>query len=191
MPRAAVLLILVGSFSFPSDLAGQNKKLTPSDLPEFLARYGNSLNPLDEAYTELANEKLPLRDESGQPLGRRPIEDRRKALADLRQTLHRLTTSPQDLVLTTTLFVQTETLADDLFDLSQICYDNNREEFGKRLYDLMAAVDQNKESLESYALSLAEEKQQRILQLERENQALQQKLKGAPRKAKSKSSPRR
>jgi hypothetical protein len=174
------LLILMGAiFSFPSALPAQSDKITPSGVPEFLAHYEESLGPVDQAFEDLSNENLPLRDEAGQPLGRRHIEDRRQTLTLLRQTVRRLASSPQDLVLTTNLVVQTEALVDDLFDLSQVAYDNDREEMGKRFSDLEASMGQTHDLLETYVLSLALTKQDRLQELERENQDLQQKLKQA------------
>ncbi len=191
MQQTPLLHLLVAFFLFPPGLPAQESKLTSSSLPEFLARYEESLNPLDGVYAELEVENLPLRDETGQPVGRRPINDHRKALADLRQTLRQLAATPQDLVFVTTVFVQTEALADDLFDLSQVAYDNDREELAKRLADLLTGVDQSKERIESYALSLAAEMQERIHKLEDENRDLQQKLKEAMAHSKARGVPRR
>lgn len=181
-----LLVILAGMLSFPSVRRAQDETLTASTLPEFLARYEQNLGPLDQAYEELTNENVPLRDETGQPLGRRHIEDRRQALAGLRQTVHQLASSPSDLVLTTTLFAQTEALVDDLFDLSQICYDNDREELGKLFSDLETTIDRNNDLVESYALKLATAKQDRLQELEKENRDLQQKLKEAAEREKTK-----
>ncbi len=173
---------MAASCGLASRLDAQDAKLTAAGLPEFLARYEQSLEPVDSAFADLANENLPLRDESGKPVGRRNITDRRKTVADLRDAVKRLAASPQDLVVTMTVFNRTEKLADDLYDLSQIAYDNDREELGKRLTDLLTAVDHNQDLIESYALSLAAEKQKRILELEKENRYLQQKLKEAVEK---------
>ncbi len=182
--RAWLAPFLAASCALASRLDAQNAKLTASSLPEFLARYEQSLGPVDSAFADLANENLPLLDESGKPLGRRNIRDRRKTVADLRDTVKRLAASPQDLVLTMTLFNRTETLADDLYNLSQIAYDNDREELGNHLTDLLATVDQNQDLIESYALSVATEKQKRILELEKENRDLQEKLKEAAKRPK-------
>jgi hypothetical protein len=43
---------------------------------------------------------------------------------------------------------------DDLFDLSQIAYDNDREELGKTFSDLETALDRNDELIEAYVLRL-------------------------------------
>jgi vacuolar-type H+-ATPase subunit I/STV1 len=152
------------------------EKLTPANLPEFLKQYDTNFSLLDQIYRELAEEELPLRNEGGQPLGRRPIEDRRQALSDLRQNVVRLAASPQDLVLTASLTFKTENLADDLFDLSQIAYDNAREELGKRLGDLQITMDHNKEMLAAYLLALAAEKQEYIARLEKEKAELERKV---------------
>ena len=190
MRTALLLSWLVISSAFSSGLPAQDKTLTSSTLPGFLADYKKSLGPVDAAYTDLANENLPLRDENGQPLGRRPIDDRRQQLTDLRQAVRQLAANPQDLALAISLFVETETLADDLFDLSQIAYDNDREELGKRLSDLQAIMDRASRQLESYGLHLATECQERIRQLEKENQELQQKLKEAAKRASATPRPR-
>jgi hypothetical protein len=120
-----LLVLLVGVVLAPA-AGAQDETLTESSLPDFLSRYEQTLSSVDKAYEELASENLPLRDDAGQPLGRRHIENRRQAVVGLMQTIHQLSAKPGDLVLTDILFVQTEALADDLFDLSQIAYDNDR-----------------------------------------------------------------
>src|SRR5438270_12836436 len=82
----------------------ETQKLTESALPQFLAEFEKGLAPLDAAFDDLENAKLSLLDEGGHPLGRRNIQDRRKTLSDLRDTVKQLEASPQDLVLTMTLF---------------------------------------------------------------------------------------
>ena len=182
MQRAWLPVALLAFACIPSPLSAQ-EKLTPSNLPAFLKQYDTNFSLLDEVYRELAEGDLPLRDERGQPLERRPIEDRRQALSDLRQNVLRLGANPQDLVFTATLEFKTENLADDLFDLSQIAYDNDQEELGKRLGDLQITMDHNKEMLAAYLLALAAEKQERIEQLEREKAELERKLKEAGKPA--------
>jgi hypothetical protein len=142
---------------------------------------------MNEAYADLANENLPLRDEAGQPLGRHRLDGFREGLAGLRETVRNLAANSQDLVLTTQLFIQTETLADDLFDLSQIAYENDHEEQGKRFSDLEMALDQDRELVQSFVLDLAAEKEQRIQELKTQNQDLQQKLAEFSQKSKEKS----
>jgi hypothetical protein len=176
MKRALILLFMVSVAIFPATLLPQ-QKLTATNLPDFLARYDTNFGPLEAVFKELANENLPLTDESGQPLARRPMEDRLLALTNLRQTARQLAAKPEDLVLATTLVIRTESLADDLFDLSQVAYDNDREELGKQLGTLQITMEENKELLADYLLALAAEKQNRLQQLEKEVDELHQKLK--------------
>ncbi len=181
------LVLLAAMLWFPIASAAQDEELTDSNVPEFLARYEHSLGSVNEAFDDLVNENLPLHDETGQPLGRHHIEDRRQTIVGLRETLRRLTSSPQDVVQFTTLLIQNEVLADDLFDLSQTAYDNDREELGKRFSDLEASVDHDNQRVEAYALKLAAAQQDRILRLEKENGELQEKLKEAQGKEKVRS----
>jgi hypothetical protein len=162
---------------FPTTLLPQ-QKLTATNLPDFLARYDTNFGPLEAVFKDLANEALPLTDEAGQPLARHPLADRLLALNNLRQIARQLAAKPGDLVLATTLVIRTESLADDLFDLSQVAYDNDREELGNRLSNLQTTMEENKELLADYLLALAAEKQNRLQQLEREVDELHQKLKG-------------
>jgi hypothetical protein len=185
MPRAFLALFLIGSFSLSPAARAQERKLTAANLPEYLSRYQQNFGFLEAAYGDLAIENVPLLNEQGKPLGRRLLEDRQKALSELRQTVRQLAANPQDLVQTITLFVRTEALSDDLLELSQIAYDNDREELGKRFSDLQVTMEYNKSLLESHVLRLAAEKQARIRQLEIENQELQRKLKEAAAPAKS------
>jgi len=104
-----------------------NAQLTLANLPEFLVAYRQSLEPIDAAYTHLLEQRLPVRDESGKPVPRREIKDRRKTVTDLRQTAKRLATSPENLVLTFTLYDDTEKLGDHLYDLSEVAWDNDRQ----------------------------------------------------------------
>jgi tryptophanyl-tRNA synthetase len=98
--------------------------------------------------------------------------------------VHDLAAHPKDLVLTATLVLQTENLADDLYDLSQIAYDNDKEELGNHLTDLQTSMDHNKDALANYLLSLAEEVQNRVEELEKDKADLEQKLKEAKTAAK-------
>ena len=47
----------------------------------------------------------------------------------------------------------TERLADDVYDVSQIAYDNDREEMGKQLTDLLSTLDRDQDQIEAYAVS--------------------------------------
>ncbi len=184
------LLFALTATAFLPSLSAQTDNLTASNLAEFLARYEESLNPVNQAFADLESEKLALRDESGEPLGRHHIEDCRQVVVSLRQIIHQLTANPENLVSTITLFIQTEALADDLFDLSQIAYDNDREELGKRFSDLQIALDHREDLIQKHALQLAAAKQDRLKQLEEENHDLQQKLKDAAERQKRKKAPR-
>jgi hypothetical protein len=177
MKRALILSLMVSTAVFPATALSQ-QKLTATNLPDFLARYDTNFGPLQAVFKDLANENLPLTDETGQPMARRPMADRLLALANLRQTARQLAAKPEDLVLAATLVIRTESLADDLFDLSQVAYDNDREELGKQLSTLQITMEENKELLADYLLALAAEKQNRLQQLEKEVDDLHQKLKG-------------
>ncbi len=183
--RGTLLILLMALFLLPLTLPAQNESLTASNLSSFLDRYQKDLEAADQAYTELSNENLPLLDENGQPLGRHHLEDRRQTLIGLRDIARRLAASPGDLVLATTLFARNEALVDDVFDLSQVAYENDREELGKRLSDLEAALDYHDGLIENYVLSLAASQQQRMQELERENSDLRLKLKEALEKGKA------
>jgi DNA repair exonuclease SbcCD ATPase subunit len=146
------------------------------DAPGFLATYENSLRPLDALYDDLESENMPLTDESGQPLGHRPIANRRESLDELRHTLTQLRDDPRNMVVVTRLFIESEALSDDLYDLSQTAFDNDREELGKRLSDLVNSLDAQRDAIENYTLSLATEKEDRLRQLESENANLRAEL---------------
>jgi hypothetical protein len=153
--------------------------LTRSELPQFLASYEQSLGPIDAAYADLMDKPWPIRDDSGKRVGRREIKDRRKIVADLRKTAKELAARPDDLVLALTLFDQTEKLGDNLYDLSQIAYDNDLEEPATRLTEFLVTVDHNQDLIEGYVFHLAKEKQKEVQQLHREDQEMRQKLQGA------------
>jgi len=175
--KSALILFFIGSIAiFPTTLLPQ-QKLTATNLPEFLARYDTNFGPLEAAFKDLTNENLPLTYDAGQPLARRPLADRLLEVRDLRQTAHQLALKPEDLVLAATLVIRTESLADDLFDLSQVAFDNDREEIGSRLNTLQTTMEENKELLADYLLALAAKKQNRLQQLEKEVDELHRKLK--------------
>jgi hypothetical protein len=156
--------------------------LTSSDLPRFLTGYEQSLEPIDAAYSDLVNHPWPMRDGSGKRVGHREIKDRRKIIADLRETAKELAANPDDLLLALTLFDQTEKLGDDLYDLSQIAYDNDMEEPAMRLTELLGTVDHNQDLIAGYVFTLTKQQQKQLLQLQRENQEMRQKLRGAEAK---------
>jgi hypothetical protein len=176
MKRALIPLFMASLAIFPTTLLPQ-QKLTVTNLPDFLARYDTNFGPLEVVYKDLANENLPLTDETGQPLARRPFADRLLAVTNLRQAARQLAAKPEDLVLACTVVIRTEILADDLFDLSQVAYDNDHEELGSRLSTLHITMQENKDLLADYLLALSAAKQNRLQQLEKEVDELHQKLK--------------
>ena len=176
MKRALIPLFMASIAIFPTTLLPQ-QKLTTTNLPDFLARYDTNFGPLEVVFKDLTNENLPLTDEAGQPLARRPFADRLLAVTNLRQTARQFAAKPEDLVLASTVVIRTESLADDLFDLSQVAYDNGREELGNRLSTLQITMEENKGLLADYLLALAAEEQDRLQQLEKEVDELHQKLK--------------
>jgi hypothetical protein len=182
MKRALILLFMASVAIFPATLLPQ-QKLTATNLPDFLARYDTNFGPLEAVFNDLMNESLPLTDEAGQPLARRPLADRLQAVSNLRHTARELASKPEDLVLATTLVIRTGSLADDLFDLSQMAYDNDREELGKRLSTLQITMEENQELLADYLLALAAEKENRLQELEKEVDELQRKLKEGMKQA--------
>jgi hypothetical protein len=162
----------------PARLSAQ-EALTAAKIPGFLERYDRNFSFVEEAYTDFAKEDLPLRDTQAKPLARRPIEDRRLVISSLRQLSREVAANPQSLVLVTKIVLQTQQLTDDLFDLSQIAYDNDLEDLGKRLAVAQTTMQQNGDSLASYLLSLAAEKEDRLRKLEKENAELQLRIKPA------------
>lgn len=176
MKRVLIPLVMASIGFFPATLLPQ-QKLTATNLPDFLARYDTNFGPLEAAFKDLESENLPLLDDEGQPVTRRSLEDRLLALGDLRRTARRLAAQPEDLVLAATVVIRTETLSDDLFDISQVAFDNDREELGNRLNALQITMGENEGLLADYLLALAAQKQEKLRQLEREVEALHQKLK--------------
>jgi len=152
--------------------------ITPANLRQFLARYEQSLEPIDAAYADLMSQPFPMRDDSGRRVGRREIKDRRKIVADLRAAVQVLAASPENLVLALTLFDHTEKLGDDLYDLSQIAYDNDLEEEATRLTELLTTLDHNQDLIEGYVFNLAAEKEKQILELRKESGEMRKRLQG-------------
>jgi hypothetical protein len=176
MRKVLVLLGALAALVGSPVLRAQQPVPSRAELLEFLARHRDAMRPLQQIFNELADENLPLEDERGQPLTRRNIEDRRKSLRGLTATIDALALAPQNLELAARLFVQTETLTDDLFDLSQAAYDDDREELGRRLYDLQTVIGRHRAWTESYLLSLAADRQAHLEKLEKENAELKKKL---------------
>jgi hypothetical protein len=148
----------------------------PNNLPEFVARYEDGLRWVERAYAGFAADPLPLRDEWDQPRTRRPVEDRRLMLLGLRQGLQEFSESPHDLPRALRLLLRGEALADDLFDLSQVAYDHEREELGRRLREVERIVEHHNAQLESLILADAGRNQKRLEELEKENGELRKAL---------------
>jgi hypothetical protein len=164
----ALLVACGGSVGFGTGAEIQN--LTASNLPEFLVRFRRDLKQANLDLSHLSDAKLPLLDEAGHPLGRRRITDRRQTLIDLRKTLDDLERDPKNLVVAMTLSDQTEELADEIYDLAQIAYDNDREELAMEFTDLLKALNDDTELVQAYALKLAAEKEHELRRLQRKQQ---------------------
>jgi hypothetical protein len=177
--RTTILLLAAIALGSSPAWSAQDNNSTVAQVPDLASHYEEILGPLDSVLEDLENENLPLTNESGEPVGHRPIENRRKALEDLRQTLEKLRGEPASLKGAVTLLVQSESLSDELYDLAQVAYDNDREELGKRISEVVNSLDAEQEAVESLTLALADEKEDRIKKLEVENESLRQKLKKA------------
>jgi hypothetical protein len=161
----AIVFACCGSPGFGA--GGQIEKLTASNLKEFLVTFRRDVKQASLDLSHLSDAKLPLLDESGHPLGRRGIKDRRQTLTDLQGTLKDFERQPRDLVVTMTLSDQTEELADEVYDLSQIAYDNDREELAMEFTDLLKALNDDADLLQAYALNLATQKERELRRLRR------------------------
>ena len=175
----AICVVLLSSVAANAGTDHAGEALAASNLPQFIARYEQSLKPIDAAYADLSDQPFPMRDDSGRWVGRREIKDRRKIVADLRTTAGALAARPEDLVLALTLFDLTERLSDDLYDLSQIAYDNDLEEPATRLTELLATVNYNQDLIEGYVFNLARDKEKQLRQLREEKQETRQKTLGS------------
>jgi hypothetical protein len=165
--RMTVLALVLACSGLPGfGAGGQIEKLTAANMSEFLARFERDLKQANLDLGHLSDAKLPLLDEAGHPLGRRRITDRRQTLVDLEKTLKGFERDRQDLVSALTLSDQTEELADEVYDLSQIAYDNDREELAMEFTDLLKALNDDVELVQAYALSLAEQKEQELRELQ-------------------------
>jgi hypothetical protein len=159
----AILLVCWGSPGFGA--GSRIEKLTASNLPEFLVRFRRDMKQANLDLGHLSDAKLPLLDESGHALGRRRIKDRRQTLTDVWSTLKDFERRPHNLVVTMTLSDQTEELADEVYDLSQIAYDNDREELAMQFIDLLKNLNDDADLLQDYALDLAAQKERELRRL--------------------------
>lgn len=166
--RLAWIVILLACCVAPGlGAQGEIQALTSSNMPEFLSRFKRDVKQAGLDLGHLSDVKLPLLDEAGHPLGRRRVTDRRQTLIDLEKTLKGFEREPQDLVSAMTLSDQTEELADEIYDLSQIAYDNDREELAMEFTDLLTALNNDADLLQAYTLNLAAQKEREIRYLQK------------------------
>ena len=173
--KFAIYVVLLSSVAANAATDRTSETLATSNLPRFLARYEQSLKPIDAAYADLSDQPFPMRDDSGKRVGRREIKDRGRIVVDLRTTARALAARPEDLVLALTLFDLTEKLGDDLYDLSQIAYDNDLEEPATRLTALLTTVNHNQDLIEGYVFNLAREQQKQLQEVRKEVEEMRQK----------------
>jgi len=180
--RKSVLLLAAVVLVCSPRLGAQEDNPTAESVTAQVDRYEKTLEPLDSVLEDLESENLQMNNDSGGPQEHRPIENRRQALAELRQTIAQLRGQPEDLKGVVTLLVHSEALSDELFELVQVAYDNDREELGRRISDVVAAIDAEQESVQALVMALADEKETRIKKLEAENETLRKQLKQAREK---------
>jgi hypothetical protein len=168
--KFAIYLMMLSLAVLNVQAEGADASLPRSELPQFLARYEQRLKPIDAAYADLSDQPFTMRDDSGRTVGRREIKDRRKIVADLRATARALAARPEDLVLALTLYDLTEKLGDDLYDLSQIAYDNDLEEPATQLTEFLVTVNYDQDLIEGYVFNLAKDKEKQLRQLREEKQ---------------------
>jgi predicted ribosome quality control (RQC) complex YloA/Tae2 family protein len=181
MRKSFLLLAAVVLVCSPR-LMAQEDNLTAESVTAQLDRYEATLQPLDSLLDDLESENLQMNNDSGAPQEHRPIQNRRQALQELRQTIQTLRAQPEDLKGVVTLLVQSEALSDELFDLVQVAYDNDREELGRRISEVVTAIDAQQESVQALTMALADQKEARIKKLEEENETLRKQLKQAREK---------
>lgn len=167
---AGVLMLL--GLCFPGGaLAGQQQsqaidQLTSSNLPSFLKTFSSDVAEVNAAFEHLSKNGAAMFDSKGQALGRRRIKDREQTVIDLKGTLKDFKRQPGNLVVTMTLSAQTEELADEIYDLTQMAYDNDQEETALNLTRLLGHFNDDAGLLQAYALELASQKEQRLTRLE-------------------------
>jgi DNA repair exonuclease SbcCD ATPase subunit len=181
MRKSFLLLAAVVLVCSPR-LMAQGENLTAESVTAQLDRYEATLQPLDSLLDDLESENLQMNNDTGAPVEHRPIQNRRQALAELRRTIETLRAQPEDLKGVVTLLVQSEALSDELFDLEQVAYDNDREELGRRISEVVTAIDAQQESVQALTMALADQKEARIKKLEEENETLRKQLKQAKEK---------
>jgi hypothetical protein len=176
MRHAGFVCVLLATMSVPAGICAQDAKPPAREAPAFVARLEEALKTAEEVCVEMANNHLPLRDEQGRPIDPQTFEGFRPSVDSVRRLNQQLAASPADFVVATNLFLETGGLANALFDFSQTAYDNDREELGRRLVEISAALERRQQDIKTYTLDLATRLQQRVRKLEEENQNLQRKL---------------
>lgn len=180
--RKSVLLLAAVAVVCSPRLSAQEDNPTAESVTAQVERYEKTLEPLDSVLDDLESENLQMNNDSGGQQEHRPIQNRRQALAELRQTIAQLRGQPEDLKGVVTLLVQSEALSDELFELVQVAYDNDREELGRRISDVVTAIDAQQESVQALVMTVADVKEARIKKLEAENAELREQLKRAREK---------
>lgn len=174
--RQVLLLGAMMTLAAPLLAQEEDSGWSPEVRREFLMRQLDALEPIERLYEEADTARLPVRDEFGRPLRRRGAEDDRHPVEQLRDALERLQGRPDDLTFATRMLLATDALLDDLTDLSQIAYDDDQEDLGRRLYEMAHVIERHWAEVEAYVLHLAAEKELRLEELERENSLLRETL---------------
>lgn len=176
--RCALMLLTLGlAWLGPGIVrADEIAHLNETNIVRFLASYQEQLGEIRSTYRELEHLEPPLRDRSDHVLAPESLENRLKTLALFQKTVQQAQSHPENFVLVLRLFIQTESLTEDLSSLSQLCFDNDQEELAQRLNRLSATMESNKHLVEGYALHLADTVQRRLQDLEREIQNLRARL---------------
>jgi hypothetical protein len=169
--------------------ADEVKGLDEGNVAVFAKSYEKQLDKIDAIYHELTFLEPPLRDRSEDVITLESLEDRRKSIAYFKQTAQQFQANPQDFTLALRLFIQTETLTDDLSGMSQICFDNDQEELAQRLNAFAMTLKHDKHFLGEYTLRLSDQVEQHVQKLERENQALRARRSQRKLKTRSRTSP--
>ncbi|MGE5325701.1 MAG: hypothetical protein ACM3NO_01570 [Deltaproteobacteria bacterium] len=85
--RKSVLLLAAVVLVCAPRLRAQEDNPTAESVTAQADRYEKTLEPLDSVLDDLESENLQMNNDSGAPQEHRPIENRRQALAELRQTI--------------------------------------------------------------------------------------------------------
>lgn len=180
--RKSVVLLAAVILACAPRLRAQEDNPTAASVTAQADRFEKTLEPLDSVLDDLESENLQMNNDSGGPQEHRPVENRRQALTELRQTIQKLRAQPDDLKGVVTLLVQSEALSDELFELVQVAYDNDREELGRRISEVVTDIDAQQDSVQALVMAVADEQESRIKKLEADNETLRKQLKQAREK---------